>query len=168
MSGSTEIGDGLIRIDALLENSAQLQEMLTEWLPALRALNDGSLPEKDRLSLISARLRAIAEELDDAAALFLTDLAELLDPRSTEDAHLRFVRAKAGKPPPGGWIKGEERLIAFEARLLYRKLLEEGISRNGLKKKVSDEIGHRYGKMGSTVDKLWRVPKASEPLWWPE
>ena len=90
----------------------------------------------------------------------LDAIADLFDPDvENGDQKLIFARRRAGNPKSatGTAAEIERMMIGADLRRLYREMLAEGHSRHGLKKRVSDVIGERYDKKGSSIDKLWAV-----------
>jgi hypothetical protein len=118
------------------------------------------VPAAERCRILATEVRAMARDLADFGEPWedrrakLSGIADLLDGDSVEC--LRFSRRRAGNPKAKSQIG--DILIALEAASLYKEYVAQGRSRRGLKKQVSDEVGKRRGKKGSTIDRLWQVP----------
>ena len=148
---STEDQDELDELRAEVLGPAGVWPPIIAWWPEPpnmpRALWDDSMP-------LDQRFRVFVEALRNGADRRTQDaIADVLD---------QFSRRKAGNPKRAGgtWAQVENLMIAAEAKCLCRKFLRQGQRPRGLKKRVSDEIGKRYGKKGSTIDKLWSIADA--------
>jgi hypothetical protein len=178
MSGANDsvnhIGAELENITGSPEEAARIAGWWQERVPLMRALWDAGLPADDRLRILAATVERIADLFSPTAELIgdparlsyedarhvLVGLAEMLAPDSGHEEHLIFARHRAGNPNHDAATSWSvRRAIGREAERLYVEMRATGHKRKGLKKRVSDIIGQRFGKNGSTVDRLWRVPK---------
>jgi hypothetical protein len=150
--------------------SPEAVEEFTRWsrsqVAISQALWDEKLPDADRRRAIAKRLRDIAHRLsDEDGPVFLNGLANLIDPETNGETEcLAFAHRRAGNPKASdsAMTAIERMMIVTECQRRYQAELAGGHSRHGLKKKISDEVGKLFGQNGSTIDKLWRVPKQGE------
>lgn len=155
------------------DGAESLAEVWHRQAPFVHALCDDTLQAEDRLRALATTLRNVADALSPVAALIgepaalsnedlrhlLSGLAELLDPDLQHGERLVFARRRKGNPRVNDVLPW---LIIPDVLRVYRQMVADGWSRQGLKKRVSDLIGKRYGLLGATVDKLWHAPKMDD------
>jgi len=93
---------------------------------------------------------------------FVGILADMIDPRSKEDVLQLVFRRNPRKGNPGAKLDKEikDHCIVRDADIVYRRYLDAGVPRRGLRKKVAGEIGEKYGVKGDpTVLILWRTAR---------
>jgi hypothetical protein len=155
-------------IDVL--GSAEAVPPFAEWAREQNRIGDAlwnnELPENERLRALAEVLRGI--NTDDDGKVALLGLANLLDPDIDDGSQkLVFAHRRVGNPKSadGSRTRIERMFVVMDAHRPYQEILAQGRSPHGLKKLVSDVIGKRYGKKGSTIDKVWHPPRSGDP--WP-